>query len=233
MSAIKFSVFQTTLQGEAKFLGRVLLQGVYDRDAIVGRMLSMGTTLTRTDITAVVQLLATAVEQVCSEGYKVNLDGLVQVTPAIGGTFEGRNDGFEPGRNSVYLTAQVSKTLNARLSRTVAVERVVIDAPRPVLAQVTDSETGLGSLSAGTIVAITGKRLKFSPDRSGEYLRLVNAQNPNDFVPVTKFHQVSDQHLVFRLPGTVFTDAYFEMASSLKTSSLRVGRSPTFTIALP
>jgi hypothetical protein len=232
MSAIRFSVFQTTLQEKPKFLGRVLLQGTYDREAMVRRMLIMGTTLTKTDITAVLQLLADAIEQVCREGYKVNLDGLVLVTPAIGGTFDGITDGFVSPRNSIYLTAQVATSLNARISQAATVEKTLVEQNRPMLAEVIDSEAdpGVASLKVGNIISVGGKRLKFNGAQTTEYLRLVNAENPNEYVQVVKFHKMSDQELVFRLPPATYSNAYFELASSLNTTSVRVGRSQEFNI---
>lgn len=230
--AIKYSVFQTRLQGESQFLGQVILQGTYDREALVERMLSRGTTLTKTDITAVLQLFGSAIEQVCSEGYRVNIDGLIQVTPAIGGTFDGRADTFTAPRNTIYLTAQVSKALNDRIAQSASPERILVDEGRPMLLQVVDAEadTGAVAMVMGNIIAITGKRLKFNLSSDREYMRLVNAQNPDEFVPVTKFQKISDLKLVFRLPKTTFTEGYFEVASSLSTSSVRVGRSALFTM---
>jgi hypothetical protein len=72
--------------------------------------------------------------------------------------------------------------------------------------------------------------LKFDQTQAQEYLRLVNAQNPAEFVAVTSFHKVSDQEVVFRLPAPAFDEGYFEMASSLNTASVRVGRSAPFTM---
>lgn len=228
--AIRYFIFQTRLQNELKHIGRVMLKGTYDQQALVGRMLEMGTSLTKPDITAVLQLLSSAIERVCSEGYKVNLDGLIQVTPAIGGLFTDKADNFQTPRNSLYLTAQVSKSLNDRITQGSLVEKVVVDENRPILVDVIDSEADADAmaLTKGNIVAISGKRLKFDQTQGQEYLRLVNAQNPTEYLAVTKFHKVSDQELVFRLPQATFNEGYFEMASTLNTSSLRVGRSPAF-----
>jgi len=193
---IKYFIFQTRLQGESKFFGRVILKGTIDQAGMIGRMLDMGSSLTKPDITAVLQLLSMAIEKACSEGYKVNLDGLVQVTPVMGGEFADKSDSFLSPRNSLYLTSQVSRGLNDRLSQNASVERVIVDETRPE-----------------------------------EYLRLVNAHNPSEFLPVSRFHKVSDQELVFRLPQAPFSEGYFELATSLNTTSIRVGRSSPFQMA--
>jgi len=230
---IKYFIFQTRLQDQSRFFGRVILKGTLDQTEMIGRMLDMGSSLTRPDITAVLQLLSMAIEKACSEGYKVNLDGLVQVAPVMGGEFADKSDSFLSPRNSLYLTSQVSRGLNDRVSQNASVERVIVDETRPILLDVIDSEAddGITTLAVGHIVSISGKRLKFDTARPEEYLRLVNAQNPSEFLPVSRFHKVSDQELVFRLPQAPFTEGYFELAASLNTLSIRVGRSSPFQMA--
>jgi len=229
---IKYSIFQTRLQNEDIFVARTISQGTYNLEALIERMLEMGSSLTKPDISAVLQLFSTAVEKICSQGYRVNLDGLVRFSPALGGRFDNKNDTFNNSRNSVYLTAQISKTLNDRIQSTATVEKLILDENRPILLEVSDSEadSGVDDLSVGNIIAITGKRLKFDPAKTDEYLRLVNTARPSEFVPIIKFHKISDQELVFRLPKTSFTQGHFELANSMGTFSVRVGRSRSFAM---
>jgi len=176
---IKYLIFQTHLQGESKFFGRVILKGTLNQGAMIDRVLDMGTSLTKPDITAVLNLLSMGIAKACNEGYKVNLDGLFQV----------------------------SRSLNERLVKDASVERVIENETRPILLDVVDS------------------------NRPQEYLRLVNAQNPTEFFPVSRFHKVTDQEFVFRLPQVSFAEGYFELATSLNTQSIRIGRSVNFQIA--
>jgi len=60
---IKYLIFQTRLQGESSFFGRVILKGTLDQSAMVERMLNMGKSLTKPDITAVLQLATMAIGQ--------------------------------------------------------------------------------------------------------------------------------------------------------------------------
>jgi hypothetical protein len=229
---MKYFIFQTRLLNESKFLGRVALKGTYNQEALVERMLEMGSSLTKPDITAVLQLLAQAIERVCSEGYKINLDGVLQVTPAIGGSFDGKNDTFSAPRNTLYLTAQVARAMNERIAKNASIEKLIVDENRPILLEVNDSEAApeADKLVFGHIISVSGKRLKFDQTQAGEYLRLVNAADSADYVPVTSFHKLGDQELVFRLPQTTFTEGYFEVASSLGTASVRIGRSLPFAM---
>lgn len=230
--SIKYFIYQTRLQGEPRFFGRIMLKGICGHAELIERMLSMGSSLTKPDIIAVLQLLSMAVANVCSQGYKVSLDGLVQITPVLTGEFLDKTDGFLPSRNTVYLTCQASKSLNDLISTAVSVEKVVVDENRPILLDVVDSEADedFVALTVGHIMSVAGKRLKFDISQPSEYLRLVNAENPAEFVPVLKFHKLADQELVFRLPPVSFAQGYFELANALGTASVRVGRSSVFPL---
>ncbi len=230
--SIRYFIFQTRLQNESRFFGRAMLNGTYDRDAIVGRMLKMGTSMTRPDLLAMLQLLSETIELVCSEGFKVNIEGLVALTPVIGGHFTDRKDSFTAGRNTLYLTSQVSKSLNDRIALAATSERIIVDENRPILLDVVDAEAeqGVASLKVGNIMTMSGKRLKFDLEQPEEYLRLVNADDPTEFLPITKFQKMSSQELVFRLPPSTFRAGYFELASFLNTRSVRVGQSPDYEL---
>jgi hypothetical protein len=231
---MKYFVYQTNLQNRRKYLGRLLLTGTCDQATLIDRMLQMGTSLSKPDITAVLMLLAQAVGRVCAEGYRVTLEGLVQITPSLTGTFEGRNDTFQSPRNQFVLTARADKCLTAALDKAL-LDKLVADERRPVLAQVTDSEGEPGDplLTAGHIVSITGCRLRFDPRCPGESLRLVNAAESKDWLPVTSFFHRKNRELVFRLPTPTFSKGYFELASFLGSTSLRVGRSVPLGIRHP
>jgi len=231
--AIPYFIYQAPLGQKSRYLGRLLLRGTYNREALVNRMLDMGSSLTKPDITAVLELLTAAVGRICAEGSRVDLEGVVKITPTLGGSFDGMGDSFQAPRNSLYLTAQVSQALNKPFIKQAKASKVTIEETRPLLVRVADSEadSGISSLTPGHIISVTGKRLKFDPGQPGEYLRLVNANDRLDFVAVSKLHKITSQELVFRLPEVVFSEAYFELASYLKSLTLRIGQSQPFTIA--
>jgi hypothetical protein len=63
MNTIKYFIFQTKLHDDIKHVGRILLNRCYDTPMLVDRMLNMGTSMTRTDIEAVLTLLVSAVRR--------------------------------------------------------------------------------------------------------------------------------------------------------------------------
>lgn len=231
---IKYSIFETRLGSESKFLGRVVFAGTINRERLVDAMLDLGSTLTKPDIVAVLEVFNKAVEKLCCLGFRINLDGLPQITPSLGGVFAEKGDSFIAPRNSIYLTAQISRGMNKRVAQLVTVEKVSVDTNRPILFKPVDSfaEPGEAGLSVGNIVSVKGKHLKFDPAQAGEYFKLVNTDDQAQSVTISKFHKVSDTELIFIFPMTTFTDAFFELASSMGTSQIRVGRSESFPVVV-
>jgi len=227
---IKYCISETRLTGQQTFVGRVLLKETFDQSMLVDRMLSMGTSMTKTDIMAVLNLFVTAVEYICLEGNKITMAEFMQFTPVVRGTFNSLADGFQPNRNQVALTTQVSTVLNTRFNAYATVEKVMVDEQRPRVMQVTDSASTTGALGVGRIIGVVGKRLRFDPAAPGEGLHLVNFENPSEFVPIDHFYKLNDHELVFLLPSMTFTKGYFELTSGLGTTTLRQGRSKVYDL---
>jgi len=193
--AIKYHIHKSGLLDGTKYMGRVVLRGSFDREMVISRMLSMGTSLSKQDITGVISLFETAVEHICSEGNKITLDGFMQFTPALSGTFDSETDSFISNRNTVYVTSQVSPCFNTRFGQRTGVEKITAVEKKPYMMEVEDlvSETTNTRITIGSIVTIYGEKLKFDPDAEGEYLHFVNADRPTDTTVVSKLHYGSSQ----------------------------------------
>lgn len=224
---IPFSIVETQLSGKPSYVGRVSLRGTLDREALVRRMADRASGQSPHQIRATLGLLAEVVEAVCLDGYRVNLEGFLLVTPVLGGPFDSLTDTFHRGRNSLLLKAQVSTAVNKRAFRMAKVRKVDPVDRRPVLNQVVDtlSSDKSEALKPGSIVSVSGYRLKFDPGRLEEGLRLVNLTNRQQVIPVTRLHKVGHMELVFLMPSAPFSEGYFEVSSFLQTKTLRTGRS--------
>jgi len=230
--AIKYQIHKSGLLDGTKYLGRVVLKGSFDREMVIARMLAMGTSLSRQDIAGVLSLLETAVENINAEGNKVTLDGFMQFTPTISGTFDGEKDTFAVNRNAIYVTAQISSSFNTRFSQRIGAEKIVATEKKPFIMEVDDLESGTVNtrVSCGNIVTIYGDKLKFDPKASGEYLRFVNADQPTNMVPIGKLQKISDKEIVFLMPEVSYGRGYFELASKMETQRVRVGKSASVVV---
>jgi hypothetical protein len=228
--SIRFSIVSTRLSGKPQYVGRVALQGTLDREALVKRMLERSPGLSKHNVRATLGLLAEVVEAVCLEGFRVNLEGFLMVSPVLRGPFDGPTDTFQHGRNTLTLKAQVSRLVNQRVLRLARPKKLSAEERRPLLfAFDAPSAEGAVSLRPGTIVSLKGCRLKFG-NLPGEGLRLVNAEDPQEAVSITELQKVSDKELVFLMPGAPFSQGFFQVSSSLGTATIRTGRSEAFLI---
>jgi hypothetical protein len=230
---IRYQIFKTRLSNETKYVARIKVKETYDQQMLVDRMLEVGTSVSRGDVQSVLNLLQTTVEKLCGEGCMVALDGFVRFAPAIGGTFDSEASGFDGSRNSTYINASVSSTFNTRFNLNTGVEKVAATFRSPLLFSVDDlaSDTNNTKVTKANIVSIAGERLKFDLQNPGEYLRFVNADDPTQFVSITRFQKLGDKEIVFLMPDTAIARGYFELANSMNTSKVRTEKSPVVEVA--
>lgn len=214
------------------YTGRVSIKDSYDRDMVVARMLEMGTSLGKEDIIGVISLLEKTVMNVCLEGNKVTLDGFMQFTPSISGTFDGETDSFDKTRNEVYITAQISSAYNNAFTNEASIEKIMATEKKPYLFEVMDNESGESNnyVTKSNIVMIRGEKLKFDAKAADEYLRFVNAVDSNDFATINKCQKIKDKEIVFLMPSVSFAKGYFEVCSKMGTNETRTGKSQTVEV---
>jgi hypothetical protein len=230
---INFQIFATKLAGQTRYVARISQKDNYDQTMLVDRMVEMGTSVSRGDIESVLGLFQKAVERICGEGSTASLDGFVRFAPAIGGAFDSEADGYLSPRNSVYVNASVSSVFNNRFAVNTGVEKVSSSFKSPRLFSVDDlaSETTNEKVTPINIVSLGGERLKFEPQSSLEYLRFVNAEDPAQFVPITKFQKFTDKEVVFLMPAVPFAKGYFELANAMNTARVRSDKSVAVDVA--
>jgi hypothetical protein len=231
--SINYSVGNITLGGKPKCIGRIVTKETYDTKKLVSRMCAMGTSLSKEDIEGALSLFEKAVYTICLEGNKVTLDGFVHFTPAISGTFDGNNGGFDRNTNNVYLTSYISTTTNKAFSRDAHVEKITSAERKPRLFEVRDTDTKEINTTAtkNNIITIRGEKLKYDASMPDEYLRFVNAADPLQFAAIGACQKSTGGEIVFLMPNVPFSCGYFEIASRMHSRTIRIGRSPTVTVA--
>jgi hypothetical protein len=229
---INYYISRTMLQNKRHYVGRISLKGSYDRDMLLARMLQMGTSIGKEDIEGVLSLFEKTVYNVCLEGNKVTLDGFLQITPSLRGTFDGESASFDKSKNEVYLTAQISSAFNKGFSSDACIEKILATEKKPYLFEVYDNETGETNLCVthNNIVTIYGEQMKFDEKSAEEYLHFVNEANPTQFAAITKCQKATDKEIVFLMPETAYAKGYFEVGSKMSASTLRMGKSPSVEV---
>ena len=137
-----------------------------DKEAIITRMLNKGTTLTRTDILAVLNNLEETIVSALLEGYNVTLP-LFNTSFSISGVFESPSDSFDGNRHK--LNINLTKGLKLReIESKVKFEKTNVTAPQPQIQEVKDSISGKVNeiLTRKGVVEVRGYNLKIEGDNA-------------------------------------------------------------------
>ena len=111
-----------------------------DKEAIITRMLKRGTTLTRTDILAVLNSLEETIVDALLEGGTVNLP-LFNTAFSISGVFESPMDSFDGNRHKLNINL-TKGTLLREAEKRVKLEKSNNPSPQPQIQEVKDSISG-------------------------------------------------------------------------------------------
>ena len=231
--SIRYKLQKQRFKNEELFIGRVELNGSYNRDMFIAEMLKKTSFIPRSDFIAMLCCFEQAVREICLKGFKITLDGFCQFTPAISGKYKSEDDRFNRLMHDIYVTAQVSTAFNNSFKTDASLEKVQATVRIPKLLSVHDlaSKEINKRITLKNVITITGENLKFNPDTDDEYLKFVNCDEPNNFFVIDKCHKITDKEIVFLCPEISFATGYFELASKLGTRTLRIGQSDLLTVS--
>ena len=133
----------------------------YTLDEIIDLMMEKGTTLTRADVAATLQVYGEVVSAIIKDGSAVNTP-LMNTSMSISGVFDGANDSFDKKRHTVNLNITAGTLLRDAVTK-VKCEKTEGASTDPYITEVTDIVTGTvnTSLTKGGVVQLVGSRLKF------------------------------------------------------------------------
>ena len=133
----------------------------FSLDEIIDLMMQKGSTLTKADTKAALQVYGEVVSALIKDGAAVNTP-LMNTSLSISGVFIGANDSFDKKRHTVNLNITAGTLLRDAVTK-VKCEKTEAADTNPYITEVTDIVTGKVNevLTAGGIVQLVGSRLKF------------------------------------------------------------------------
>ena len=133
----------------------------YTLDEIIDLMMEKGTTLTRADVAATLQVYGEVVSAIIKDGAALNTP-LMNTALSISGVFDGANDSFDKKRHTVNLNITAGTLLRDAVTK-VKCEKTEGASTDPYITEVTDIVTGTANttLTKGGVVQLVGARLKF------------------------------------------------------------------------
>ena len=133
----------------------------YTLDEIIDLMMDKGTTLTRADVAATLQVYGEVCSSLIKDGAALNTP-LMNTALSISGVFDGANDSFDKKRHTVNLNITAGTLLRDAVTK-VKCEKTEGASTDPYITEVTDIVTGTANttLTKGGVVQLVGARLKF------------------------------------------------------------------------
>lgn len=133
----------------------------YTLDEIIDLMMEKGSTLTRADVAATLQVYGEVCSLLIKDGSAVNTP-LMNTSMSISGVFDGANDSFDKKRHTVNLNITAGTLLRDAVTK-VKCEKTEGVSTDPYITEVADIVSGKVNevLTKGGVVQLTGSRLKF------------------------------------------------------------------------
>ena len=143
------------------FMAQVQDVRSYTLDEIIDAMMQKGSTLTRADVAAVLQIYGEVCASLIADGSALNTP-LMNTSLSISGVFNGANDAFDKKRHTVNLNITAGTLLRDAVTK-VKCEKTEGASTDPYITEVTDIVTGTvnTTLTKGGVVQLVGSRLKF------------------------------------------------------------------------
>ena len=143
------------------FMAQVQDVRSYTLDEIIDAMMQKGSTLTRADVSAVLQIYGEVCASIIADGAALNTP-LMNTALSISGVFNGASDSFDKKRHAVNLNMTAGTLLRSALSK-IKCEKTGTTSTDPYINEVKDVVSGKVNevLTKGGVVQITGSRLKF------------------------------------------------------------------------
>ena len=162
---IEYSLVENNLTDRAEDYSAIAHSKVvlYKND-IINRMDKTGTTVTRTDMIAVLNNMEEVIVDALQEGCSIVLP-LVNMSFSISGVFDGMKDSFDPNRRKGNINA-TKGTLVREVEKKLKFEKVNTITPQPQIQEVKNCVTGEVNLTitAGGLFEVRGYNLKIEGD---------------------------------------------------------------------
>ena len=200
----------------------------YTRDEIIDAMMEKGTTITRADVAATLQVYGEVVSAIIKDGSAINTP-LMNTALSISGVFNGANDAFDKKRHTVNLNLSAGTLLREAAAK-VKCEKTEGASTDPYITEVTDIVSGSvnTTLTKGGVVQLVGARLKFDVTDASQGIFFVpetGAPVRADVIAENKPARVMAIIPAGLKAGTYYVEVRTKViGSSQKSKTLKTGR---------
>ena len=201
----------------------------YSQDEVIDLMMRRGTTLTRADVAAVLQVYTEVVGELTADGSAVNAP-LFNTSFSVSGVFNGMSDSFDKARHTVSVNVNAGTALREAV-KSVKTEKTEGANTGPYITEATDVVSGAvnSAVTAGGILRLTGSRLKFNAADTAQGVVLV-PESGGEAVRCAVVAENKPARVMVMIPADIAPGAYYAEvrttcdSSGKATKTLRTGR---------
>jgi len=216
---LKYSLNENLLtERPDDYSAQTYASGSFDMEAIINRMLSRGTLVTRTDVVAVMNNFQEAIVDIINEGGMVNTP-LFNTSFSISGVFESPLDSFDGNRHK--LNVNVTKgTLLRSAEKSIKFEKTNTPAPTPQIQEVRDSVSGTVNeyLTPKGVVEIYGYNLKIAGDDPSCGLWFISTDGTE--IPAEVIIENKPSKIIAMIPYFEFEEIQLKIVTQYSGSNL-------------
>jgi len=220
--SIPYAIYRNNLTEDVHdFMARFKPRGTINQEALMDRMATMGSTVGRADMLAVLETYRAAVQAYVLEGYNVNTP-LCNFSASIRGHFSGSDDRFDASRHHLGAVARPGRAWKPCL-KSARMEKVGVRIPSPVLMQYLDVNSGARNtvLTPGGIGELRGRRLKCHREDPAEGVFFIDTGRSE-----TRVTTLATNHpglLIFQVPALASGTYRLAVRSCFGAGSIREG----------
>jgi len=200
----------------------------YSLEEIIDLMMDKGSTLTRADVAATLQVYGEVCSSIVADGAALNTP-LMNTALSITGVFNGANDSFDRKRHTVNLNMTAGTLLRDAVAK-VKTEKTEGASTDPYITEVTDIVSGKtnSTLTKGGVVQLTGSRLKF--DQKDEAQGVFFVPETGNPVRASVIAENKPARLMAIIPADLVAGTYYIevrtkiIGSSQKSKTLKTGK---------
>ncbi len=204
-----------------KYYAKVIFQNRIDEDAMVDRIFHRGSTLTKTDIKAVLMSLTEEIKQCLINGESITLP-FANYKPVIKGVFHNDRDKFNHHEHIIACSITPGKHLSKLPQSEFRMQRVDSSIRKPQLKQIFDIKTGSSNkaLALGSMASITGNLLHFDPGDSQQGIFFIQKYRVSR---VKIIGTIKAKELIFSVPEDLTPGEYRIEVRALFGKEIRKG----------
>ena len=179
----------------------------YTLDEIIDLMMDKGTTLTRADVAATLQVYGEVCSSLIKDGAALNTP-LMNTSMSISGVFDGANDSFDKKRHTVNLNITAGTLLRDAVTK-VKCEKTEGVSTDPYITEVKDVVSGKTNdiLTKGGVVQLVGSRLKFDAKDAAQGIFFV--PETGEAVRATVIAENKPARLMAIIPADLAAGTYY------------------------